>query len=557
MDKISIPQIKQKDFSLEKKAIPNEAKDDVIKDKIEISSTQEERITAAIRRTEGKLLKETQLLGAIGIGVATGSFLSQLITGNVLGGIAGPIIGALSAGLWEHFALTDKIKEHLPSWLKKKNKVAKASKVALEVKEASPRVLYPSIANVSGEERALIESTLDKLPLKDVTSVKNIVVGKTGDGILGITTAQPIGNNIVIKEELVKNASMAPITEHTIVHEVGHARDFGEGIADMVKRGQYSKSAPFGKPPYVTSPISDLPNKPYAATNRFEDFAVTYEYYHTNPQKVAREAPQKYSAMQKVEQPSLTDKLLDRPSVRKIGKTISQWIDKVPGLRLTLEYLGKISAPIALYGGARALQRGIENEDKVDKTKGKFTLAEGILLSNRSLALATLGLLGLEIYVNRKLKKGKISLEQADKVATTALAVSGGPVGVTAWAFLRNLPLVEHLPPEKEDLKLTKEDKKLIAKVAGGVVAGGIGGGIAGGTVGGVVGGVIGGVIAGPPGAITFGFLGKLIGSIGGAHLLANLGGKIARKLGRGGKVSEEASGGRELEDAQHNSTGN
>lgn len=299
---------------------------------------------------------------------------------------------------------------------------------------------------------------------------------------------------------------------------------------------------------------------------------------------------------------------------------MSAAIDKVPGLRLALDVLSAVTGPLTMHKGAGKIKKGITEGDKKKIFDGKMDLASGVAYSSRIAAPAGLAIDGVHWYLNRKIKKGKITLEKADSIATNMLAVATGPVGLTTHAAIDEMlgkstgtekdirvgeaksamkatepigkytvkkaiaPVLGTLiggiagavigtvffggnalmgsaigaslgtpggilakeiftkkPPvevtidgkkvNKDEAKLTKDDKIYIAKVAGGAAVGGIAGTLMGASGGTLAGAAVGGLIGGPIGAGIGAFIGKVGGALVASHYGARAGAKIGKSL--------------------------
>jgi|GEM_PF-2009828 len=427
--------------------------------------------------------------------------------------------------------------------------------------QALPKFLYPSIRNATAAERELIEKTLDQLPLKSVVSTEFITVNPN---LANDMNYAGLARNLFFMHPIDFDKGELAIegfNKGTIIHEVGHTRDFSESLVPYF--GASSK-APWGKAPYVYDSWIDTPTDLYASTNHWEDFAQSYKFYHENPAELQKVNPAKYEAIKKMEEPGLYDKVMDKSGIREAGKKISQVIDKVPGLRLAIETVSAISGPLTIHRGSGKIIKSLEKGDAKELFDGKMDLASGIAYSSKVAAPAGMAIDAVHWYLNRAVKKGKISQEKADDIATRTLSFAAGPVGLSTHAALdemlgtedtdiKKIQLVE--PKDKapvpfikftwkrpqadviingkkvdaKDIALTKDDKIYIAKVGGGAAVGGVAGTVLGYAGGAAAGAVLGGLIAGPIGAGVGAFLGKFIGSFA----LSSVGAKTGARLGK------------------------
>ncbi|MCE1248839.1 MAG: hypothetical protein LWY06_19545 [Firmicutes bacterium] len=426
-----------------------------------------------------------------------------------------------------------------------------------------PKFLYPSIKNATPQEAKVIMDTLDSLPMKDVVSTSTITVNPNLAKELhasGLARPLMFDNPLELDRGEFSNPAFG---KEVLIHELGHARDFSEVPIPGVGKSFFK---PWGKEPYVFDPMIDVQGEPpYAATNHFEDFAQSHQFYHTKPEQLKAVSAEKFADMEKLHEPGLYDKLIDRSGVREAGKKLSEAIDQVPYLRQTLNVAGTVMGPVAMNVGANAYEDGLKEADKLKKYEGKMELAQGISLSAKVTAPYALGLSVAKMVINHKLKKGNWSVEKADEFASKALAAAGGPVGMIYLAatsemlksgtkeaprdfayterkpetlkekILRNVESYDvHLadtkqPIKEEDTKLTTDDKIFIAKTGGGALALGIAGTMAGWTYGGAAGAAIGGLAGGPIGALV----GGLIGSVAGTMTLSYQGAKLGAKIGK------------------------
>jgi hypothetical protein len=451
-----------------------------------------------------------------------------------------------------------------------------------KVLKAIPSFLYPSIRNATAAEKKLILDTLDGLPLKDVTSVGTITMSDSLATNLG---ASGMARNEIFRKAITFDRGELSIPgwgKDVIIHEVGHTRDFADGLLPLTGDSGIGPlgRGPWGKAPHITN---------YAATNHWEDFAESHVAFHENPESLKALSPEKFDAMQKIHEPTLYDKIMDRTGIREAGKKVSEAIDKVPYLRDTLQVAGAILGPVQSHHGATELQSGIRRDDPALRMAGKMDLAQGLAFTSKAAAPVGLGLLGLRMYLNNRIKAGKMSLEKAESIANGTLAVVGGPIGLTVFAAikemlrpddpagdarqgapaggarsqresgpgetgqgaLKKLTLEETNPetlfnPKEKFFKersvavdgvrrtdgdLTKDDKIFMAKVGTGAALGGILGTVAGWQGGALAGAALGGLVGGPFGAAVGAFVGKAAGILGASWFGAKLGAKLGRKI--------------------------
>jgi hypothetical protein len=382
--------------------------------------------------------------------------------------------------------------------------------------KALPKFLYPSIRNATAAERELIEKTLDRLPLKSVVSTESITMNPNLAKDMG---ASGLARNMFFMHPIDFDRGELAVegfNKGTIIHEVGHTRDFSEGLIPYF--GSSSK-APWGKPPYVYDHWIDTPNDLYASTNHWEDFAQSYKFYYENPAELEKTNPAKFEAIKNMEKPGLYDKVMDRTGIREAGKKLSQAIDKVPGLRLALDVVSEISGPLTIHRGSANIIKGLEDGDEKKLFDGKMDLASGIAYSSKVAAPAGLAIDGVHWYLNRAVKKGRISQERADEIASRTLKLATGPVGLTAGAAvdemlgakgqdLKGIRLVESRDKDPDPVSKWAWKKTLVL--------------LAGTAAAGVVGAVAAGLMFGPGAVLIGSAVGSMVGARGTA-LLRNI----------------------------------
>jgi len=436
---------------------------------------------------------------------------------------------------------------------------------AAKALKAIPKFLYPSIRNATAVEEAMITETLDSLPLRTVTTTNSITINPN---LANELDAMGAARDIIFDKPIELDRGYAAIEElnrGTLIHELGHTRDFSEVAVPYVSRSSFK---PFGKPPFVFDSGLDTPGDiPYSAFSAQEDFAQSHKMYQMNPEELKAACPEKYEVMRRLHEPNLYDKIMDRSGIRKLGKKLSKTIDKVPHLRTALSVIGKIMGPIEMNIGGDKIEQGIKDADLTKKYQGKMAMAQGIAFTSKVLAPVGLGITLAKLIVDRKLKKGKWSIKDANNFANKALAAITGPIGMIYVAAMNEMLKTpegqEHddfkyheRKPEgfkeklakqfnirqfdaeevdtgrilpTEEAKLTTGDRIFMAKVGGGAVLGGVAGTAAGYMGGAVAGAAVGGLIGGPFGALLGGFIGKVAGTM----FLSYQGAKAGAKLGR------------------------
>ncbi len=460
-----------------------------------------------------------------------------------------------------------------------------------KVIRGGPKVIYPQISTTTAAEKAMIMETLDSLPLKDVTSADFVSIDPN---LAKNYQASGMAKDLLFARTIDLDKGYAAINgfnREVLIHEVGHTSDFSKAPGPFLGR---SLTPPFGTKPHIFDPSIDVPGElPYSATNRWEDYAQTYQFYNNNYDELARQTPVKLEAMEKIQQPTLVDKAVDRTGIRKFGKKLSEIIGRVPGLRVALNLAGSLIGPITLRTGTEKLKQGIIQGDQEKRFLGKMEAAQGIAYSSRFLSPLGLGLTGARWFLSRRVKKGKMSIEKAEKVAGTFLSAMAGPLGMISLAAYREMAKTKSSGVEKtsdmsqkageqleykeakpRDFKeklsyhlinlkpvevtarapdgttrqlgrasLTRDEKKQVTKIAAGSFTAGAAGTAGGYFLGGLGGAALGMIIAGPPGAVTFGFLGKAVASMFGAYQGGKYGARLANYLWKPSGKEENPAG--------------
>ncbi len=347
------------------------------------------------------------LVGGIGIG------------GTVAAGAIGAALGY--AWLWHRDGADEQTKRSASLY---SNAQDKAMEVAAGL-QVLPKFLYPTSSGATDAQREGIYNTLDRLPLEDVTASATIQVvdGLTDTGISGMSQPGASHTHILLDSGYL-NDSRGP---GLVFHEQGHAVDYSGGFGLL---GSHNWKAGFGSGEHISR---------YAESNRYEDWAETYEHYHLDRESVAH-LHDKADAIERVSRQNALNRAVDQPKIREAGKRVSETIGKVPYLRTGLELAGSLVAPIQTYRGASKLIDGLETDDDYKKLDGKMTLASGMFLSlpgANPLALVSsasgMALKGLA-------KDGdQAELDWANKWADRVLATSAGPFGMTVAALKNEL----------------------------------------------------------------------------------------------------------------------
>lgn len=423
------------------------------------------------------------LVGGLGIG------------GTVAAGAVGAALGY--AWLWRRDG-GDEGQEERSARL-----FAKSQNRALEVAaglQALPKFLYPTVSGATAAQQEVIYSALDQLPLEDVTSSATIQVvpGLTDTGISGMAQPGASHTHLLLDSGYLDDATRG---RDLVLHEQGHAVDYSGGFGLL---GSNNWRAGFGSGEHISS---------YAETNRYEDWAETYEHYYKDRESLDH-LPHKAEAIERVSQQSPLNRVMDQPKVREAGKKASQAIGKVPYLRTGLELAGSLIGPIQTYRGASKLIAGLESGDERKKLDGKMTLASGLFLSlpgGSPFALVS-SATGAALRGIAE-DDDPAQVEWANKWADRALATSAGPLGMTIAALKGELTAngLNFDGDEGFDLsgwQAARPDKGAMFKGTLATVGGAVGGTM--------LGAALGATLAGTGGAAVGSMWGQVAGAVGG-----------------------------------------
>ncbi|MEW6281742.1 MAG: hypothetical protein AB1758_24245, partial [Candidatus Eremiobacterota bacterium] len=259
------------------------------------------------------------------------------------------------------------------------------------VMHAFPKFVYPTITGATPAERAFILDTLDSLPLQDVNSVKSLTVVPDIPDASGLAFRHTVTNAIQLNREQI---SISPEWfREVLIHEVGHTKDYASAWFQHAGLGNHSDSAPWGQGPYVTD---------YAGKNHYEDYAESYSHYHVEPERLKENAPEKYRIIQEHEQPSLMDRLIDRPEFRETGKWLGEHMAPNQGIRTGIEVFYWATGAVQLLYGWDLLRQASETDDPQKHMSGVLNVASGALFATQLLSVGGLMVQG----ANRALHHG-------------------------------------------------------------------------------------------------------------------------------------------------------
>lgn len=412
---------------------------------------------------------------------------AALIGGLGIGGtIAAGAVGAALGYAWLYRKDGKAAKTQSPE------QFSKAADAALNLGTAIqslPKFVYPSVIGATDAQREVVYNALDKLPLHQATAsaTMQVVPDLLDTGISGMSQPGSSHVHILLDESRLNNGRWG--TE-LVLHEQAHAVDYSGGFGLL---GAHNWKAGFGKAPFVSG---------YAESNRYEDFAESFEAYQMDPEGFAERFPEKAEAIQKISHPDLVSAAADQPGVRKAGRRVGEALGKVPYLRTGLEVASSLVAPIQVHRGASKLVEALQSGDEKQKLDGKLNLASGLFLSlpgARPLGLAT-SIAGSAIRAT-SLEDNGAHLEQANKWANGVLTASAGPVGMTVAAIAQELgangmSMDESAGFAPQGWQQARPGKGAMLKgtlsTVGGTVAGAVLGAAAGGALSGSSGAVLG-----------------------------------------------------------------
>ncbi len=356
----------------------------------------------------------------------------------------------------------------------KDNGLAEGALTAGAALRSLPNIAYPTLVGHTEAQKAVVYGALDKLPLSGVTSTPTIdfVTGMDQAGAAGLAT--PLFSQSRVFLDRTNMAYSDAFMEEVTIHEIGHTYDFTKGagpIGNISHRG-----GGFGKAPFISD---------YAHTNRMEDFAESYTSYHLEPERLAEVAPDKYAALERVQQPGVVEHSLDRPSVRDAGKRIGTAFERAPRLRNLLALGSSLLSPFQLYRGAANYEHGVQSGDKETLFNSKMQLAMGSTLFFPGTAPLSLAVAIDRMAVNQQLKDGSMTADEANAHADKVLTLATGPFGFVASSLQDELKrgglLTEAQHLGVDDFQLSSSDSKAgrsAAWMAGGFALGAAAGGV-------------------------------------------------------------------------------
>lgn len=393
--------------------------------------------------------------------------------------------------------------------------IKRATEQTLKGIKAFPKFIYPSVYKMTSQEVEFTMGVLDKLPLKDVNSVKGIEMLPSIPDASGLAYRNPAVPYIQLSRAEA-NLSKAWAEEVTI-HEVGHTKDYSTALFGMF-RHESSTNEIWGKPPYISN---------YAKTNHWEDFAESYANYHLNPDKLKADCPEKFKRMQEMEKLGAFEKIIDRQAFRETGEYIGKQLAKVPYLTTGLNVLSYLVGFLQVAHGVGELTQARDTGDLKKKMDGTLDIAAGACFATKIFCVPGLALDGAKQALDRAIDKGEITAAQGNAVVQNTVGVIGGPIaGIAHWVKSK---FVKHQAQQKPPQQQPQPEVTLGSLFkAGSIAIGGAAGTLAGGMIGPYMGVVAGFSVAGPLG----GAIGLLAGALVGIYAGNKAGGELGSLIG-------------------------
>lgn len=377
--------------------------------------------------------------------------------------------------------------------------------------QAFPKFIYPTITGATPGEQEFILNVLDGLPLKDVNSVKGLIVVPDIDGASGLAFRHTITNTIHLNREQI---SISPgWFREVLTHEVGHTKDYNSAWFNHPSTAGHNHSSrePWGAGPYVTE---------YSGKSHYEDYAESYAKYHTDPERLKKANLEKYALIEEHEKENFMERLIDREEFRETGKWIGLNAFPNQGTRLGSEVFYWATGGIQALVGWDQLRKASETDNPHVHMSGVLNLTAGLMFGSQLLALAGMGVQGAHRALNGAIGRGEITAADGD----AAVRQFSDPVERGArWVGAR-LGLTDKFE-ELEASPFTVNRGR-----ASFIGVGGAAGALAGGFLG-PYGGVLAGYQLGGP---VGGAVGLVVGALAGYTLGANLGGRAGNALAKG-----------------------
>lgn len=298
-----------------------------------------------------------------------------------------------------------------------------------------PRFIYPSLINMTSEEKAFVLSTLDKLPLKDVGTVKSITMLDSLSNASGAAGPLPSSPFILLTRDNFHGSE--EWARMVLTHETGHAVDYNSGFFGLPKLLSESSRSPWGREPFIT---------PYAETGpgwypaEWDDFAESYAYYHVKPEELKAACPEKYDRIMEMEKNGFFEKLIDREEFRETGKLMGSIMEKAPYLQNGLAMVSLVGGLVQAFRALGELKRGEKTGDEKLTMNATMNFAAGSCFASKILAVPGMAIEGARAELNRAIEKDEITAAQANAVVQATVGLVAGPLGNAINWVLSKLP---------------------------------------------------------------------------------------------------------------------
>lgn len=298
-----------------------------------------------------------------------------------------------------------------------------------------PRFIYPSLINMTADEKAFVLSTLDKLPLKDVGAVKSITMLDSLPNASGAAGPLPSSPFILLTRDNFHGSE--EWARMVLTHETGHAVDYNSGLFGLPKLLSESSKSPWGKEPFIT---------PYAATGpgwypaEWDDFAESYAYYHAKPEELKAQCLEKYERIKEMEKNGFFEKFIDREEFRETGKLMGSIMEKAPYLQNGLAMVSLVGGIVQAFRALGELKRGEKTGDEKLIMNATMNFAAGSCFASKILAVPGMAIEGARAELNRAVEKDEITAAQANAVVQATVGLVAGPLGNAINWVLSKLP---------------------------------------------------------------------------------------------------------------------
>jgi hypothetical protein len=298
-----------------------------------------------------------------------------------------------------------------------------------------PRFIYPSLINMNAEERALVMSQLDSLPLKDVGTVKSITMLGSLPNASGAAGPLPTSPFILLTRDNFHGSE--EWARMVLTHETGHAVDYNTGLFGLPKLFSESSKSPWGKPPYITSYAASGPGW---YPSEWDDFAESYAYYHMKPDELKAQCPEKFKRIAEMDKKGFFDRLVDRKEFRDTGKFMANLMEKAPYLQNALAMVSLVGGLAQAYRALGEMRRGEKTGDEKLKMNATMNFAAGSCFASKVFAVPGMAIEGARSELNRAVDKNEITAHQANAVVQATVGLIAGPMGKAINWVLSKMP---------------------------------------------------------------------------------------------------------------------